>query len=143
MCVWGINFDFASMIFCNESAINWWKIRNPLYNTWIPSFSSCFDQVWHILFPNILFKIEEICWPEENFHLWIFEILELFRQCGIFFIFFILLSKMGQSQEYVLQIKLLTFDNEKREGVSKNIINCFLKTGCSRSLNICSIQINI
>lgn len=33
-----------------------------------PSCSSYLDQVWHILFSNILLKKEKISWSEENFH---------------------------------------------------------------------------
>ena len=40
------------------------KTVNSLYNS---SFSSCLDQVWHILFPNISLKKDEICWSEEFF----------------------------------------------------------------------------
>jgi hypothetical protein len=35
----------------------------------IPSFSSCLNQIWNILFQNSLFKKEEISCSEENFHL--------------------------------------------------------------------------
>jgi hypothetical protein len=43
------------------------KGGNPLYSAIKPLFSSCLDQVWHILFPNILLITEEICFSEENF----------------------------------------------------------------------------
>jgi hypothetical protein len=45
------------------------KRGNSLLSAQIPSFSSCLDQVWQILFLNILFKIEKIQWSEEDFQL--------------------------------------------------------------------------
>jgi hypothetical protein len=44
--------------------------RGNSYSSAHTSFSSCLDQAWNILFPNIfLKKKEEISWSEENFHL--------------------------------------------------------------------------
>ena len=45
------------------------KEETPQYSAQIISFSSCLDQVWNILFSNILLKKEEISQSEENFHL--------------------------------------------------------------------------
>jgi hypothetical protein len=45
------------------------NIYSAIKCTYTLSFSSCLDQVWHILFQNILLKQEEIGWLEENFHL--------------------------------------------------------------------------
>ena len=42
------------------------EIQFPTKN--VRSFSSCLNQVWHIIFPNILWK-KEIRWSEENVHL--------------------------------------------------------------------------
>ena len=47
-----------------------WSSCYSLYSFPKPSLSSCWNEVWHILFPNILLKQKEkIYWLEENFHI--------------------------------------------------------------------------